>query len=343
MGDVYRINEYKLKRYVMCWKKILTVTFLFVFGISVSYAQQDVFLQKCKEGSGHTGIAVPGIDGWYFLKSELRHLSVGPFWGSYASKVSRAVREDQKDPLKAIVSYNQALSKEGVALIVVPIPPKAIIYPEKLSEGLSSNRYDETLRSFYEQLKQSGVQVIDLYDALVNSKNRKEPLYCLGDSHISGEGCLVVAQEIAKQIKERGKSSYHITPTTVTVQGDLYKSAPQSPGEEQRTVYVVSGDETKDSHSSVLLLGDSHTLVFDAGGDMFSSNGGIASLLASELKMPVDVIGVRGSGATPARINLMRRSRQDSDFLKEKKVVVWCFSAREFTESSGWNSAVPVK
>jgi alginate O-acetyltransferase complex protein AlgJ len=50
---------------------------------------------------------------------------------------------------------------------------------------------------------------------------------------------------------------------------------------------------------------------------------------------------VRGSGATPARTTLMRRVRSNPNYLKGKKLVIWCFSAREFTESSGWQK-VPV-
>ncbi len=50
---------------------------------------------------------------------------------------------------------------------------------------------------------------------------------------------------------------------------------------------------------------------------------------------------MRSSGATPARVNLMRRVRGDPTYLGKKKVVIWCFTVREFTEGSGW-SKVPV-
>ena len=52
-------------------------------------------------------------------------------------------------------------------------------------------------------------------------------------------------------------------------------------------------------------------------------------------------VGVRGSGATPARIELYRRGQADPEYLKNKKLVIWCFSAREFTENQGWRK-VPV-
>ena len=55
----------------------------------------------------------------------------------------------------------------------------------------------------------------------------------------------------------------------------------------------------------------------------------------------VDVLGVRGSGARPARINLYRRGSRDRTYLAAKKLIVWCFAAREFTEANGWGK-VPV-
>jgi len=85
-----------------------------------------------------------------------------------------------------------------------------------------------------------------------------------------------------------------------------------------------------------LVLGDSHTLVFHAGGDMHAVGSGLVDQLAYELGTAVDLIGVRGSGATPARISLMRRMRTDPEYLAGKRVVIWCLSAREFTEADGW-------
>ncbi|MCF6285139.1 MAG: hypothetical protein L3K26_08110, partial [Candidatus Hydrogenedentes bacterium] len=90
--------------------------------------------------------------------------------------------------------------------------------------------------------------------------------------------------------------------------------------------------------SPVLLIGDSHNLVFHGGGDMHATAAGLPDLLAHALGFPVDLVAVRGSGATTPRITLARRR----DKLAGKKVVVWCFAAREFTESTtGWR-VIPV-
>ncbi len=93
----------------------------------------------------------------------------------------------------------------------------------------------------------------------------------------------------------------------------------------------------------MVLLGDSHNLVFHSGGDMHAKGAGLADQLASLWGLPVDLVAVRGSGATPARINLLRQARANPKYLGEKKIVVWCFAAREFTESQGWQKVPVVK
>ena len=91
-----------------------------------------------------------------------------------------------------------------------------------------------------------------------------------------------------------------------------------------------------DVSSQVLVLGDSHVLVFHDGKDMYARGAGISDQLAFSLARSVDVIGVRGSGATPARLSLYRKAQRSAGYWSGKKVVVWCFAAREFTETDGW-------
>ena len=69
---------------------------------------------------------------------------------------------------------------------------------------------------------------------------------------------------------------------------------------------------------------------------MLAKGGGLADHLGVELGSVPEVIAVRGSGATAARVNLFRKARKEPGFLGGKKVVIWCFAAREFTQSDGW-------
>jgi len=131
----------------------------------------------------------------------------------------------------------------------------------------------------------------------------------------------------------------------VEIRGDLARMLGGAPAPEKVSLRFVQRAEdasgaavAPDRASPVLLLGDSHTLVFHAGGDMHATGAGLPDQLARELGFAVDLVGVRGSGATPARINLARRP----DALAGKRLVVWCFGARELTEApQGW-AKVPV-
>jgi alginate O-acetyltransferase complex protein AlgJ len=89
-----------------------------------------------------------------------------------------------------------------------------------------------------------------------------------------------------------------------------------------------------DPNSPVLVMGDSHTLVFS---EFLAQRAGLIDQLAAELGFAPDLIGTRGSGATAVRVSLFRKARGDAGYLARKKLVVWCFAAREFTETDqGW-------
>ena len=94
--------------------------------------------------------------------------------------------------------------------------------------------------------------------------------------------------------------------------------------------------------SPVLLLGDSHCLVFHIGGDMLATNAGLADQLAFDLGMPVDVLGTMGSASTAVRQNLLNRTKTEDKYLPAKKLVILCFAARELTESLGGWRKVPI-
>ena len=166
---------------------------------------------------------------------------------------------------------------------------------------------------------------------------------------------MLAAEEIAKYVTNRPwyDGSSAIRPAAewakAVIIGDLRGELSDEvlPREELQIRKVGAQSESglrpipTDEASPVILLGDSHTLVFHRGGDMHASQAGLADQLAFELGFPVDLLGVRGSGATPARINLLRRAQKNPEYWKNKKIVIWCFSVREFTQSDGWRR-VPI-
>lgn len=295
--------------------------------------------QKAAEGEG---MGLPGQDGWLFLRSELRHIGVGPFWGEAAAKVSKATSPDKADPIPAILDFHAQLKALGIELILAPVPCKALVYPEKLTGQDAPARLDAAHQAFFKLLEEKGVKVLDLADVFWKEKGGADRplLYCKTDTHWSPYGCEVAARAIKAQLGAPAwlaakPDAFPAKAEKRTIVGDLTEGK----GSEELALRVVQAPQAalEDKASPVLLLGDSHTLVFHAGADLHGTGAGLADQLAVELGMAVDVIGVRGSGATPARVNLMRRAKADPAYLTGKKVVIWCFAAREFTESSGWS------
>lgn len=334
-------------------------------GVTRTYGADDevarflaVAKEKAAAAENQDRSVVPGDGSWLFFVPELRSLSIGPFWGDYAAKVSRSSKPEYVDPLAAIVDFQRQLQKAQIELLVVPVPAKAAVYPERLDaktakDAGNKRRFDPYQRQFYHLLEERGVAVLDLLPLFVKQTNGA-PMFCQTDSHWSPAAVAVAAEAIAEWVRKQDwwtalaaseKPSYSTQDRDVEISGDLARMLNESqPARETLKLTFVGtsdGDAltpiAPDRSSPVLLMGDSHTLVFH-DPELFATGAGLPDHLALRLRMPVDLIGVRGSGATTTRIELLRRH----DNMRGKKLVIWCFSFREFTESfTGWRK-VPV-
>ena len=294
-------------------------------------------------------------DGWLFLTWEFRLLVHDRFWGDEARKVSQSQKPELADPIPAILDFQKQLKALGIDLLVVPVPPKIAIYPEKILPDFNVRTDDSApvLHRFYEELRSAGIDVFDLMPLFIQNRDDKRGgVFCKTDSHWSGLGCVLAAQAIAEKI--RGKlmtpplpKEYIAEWKECQINGDLFGLLPSDspkPGPERIAVRNVSEKGSgaammPDVNSPLLLIGDSSTLVLH---DFLTERSGLVDQLAQELGFAPDLIGIRGSGATPARISLYRRSLKDSEYLGKKKVVVWCFAAREFIEAeAGWGK-IPI-
>ena len=314
-------------------------------------AGRSVFARLAKAAEEAPRPVVKGLDGWLFVGSELRHLGLGPFWGTRAARVSRASRSDWADPLPVISDFKTQLEGAGIELLFVPVPAKAAVYPDRvpgLGDADTSLRWDPEDAAFYQVLGERGVEVIDLMPEFQRQRQTRErPLYTRQDTHWAGPAIEETARLIADRLRRRSwletvpREQFETERRTVQITGDLWRMLDDAstPKETLSLGFVGRRNGGRIEpvepwrESPVLLLGDSHGLVFHAGGDMHAKGAGLADHLGKELGFPVDLVAVRGSGATPSRINLLRRR----DNLAGKKVVIWCMSVREFTEGAqGW-------
>ena len=345
--------------------KKINITLLWLFtigwlmGITIHSAwSADLFHQQVVEivqrSIGNQQTTIIGRKGWFFFLPELQHLVAGPFWGENAKKVSNISNPDYADPLPAILDFKAQLDSVNIDLLLVPVPAKAAIYPEMLVTGTDIPIKRTELislfsqhRQFYRLLRQKGVQVLDLTEVFLDHRSKYQ-VYCRQDTHWSSHACLLAAKEIGRTIgnpdwrkRAVNQTPYRLSTVQVEIVGDLGVSLSPASDKEVLTITVVSQDNGTTikpcRKSPVLLLGDSHNLVFHAGGDMHVQGAGLADHLAHQLGFPIDLVAVRGSGATPARLSLFRRR----DNLAGKRLVIWCFTVREFTEGQGWRK-VPV-
>ncbi|MBI5723513.1 MAG: hypothetical protein HZA50_06105 [Planctomycetes bacterium] len=321
-------------------------------------------------------MTVAGADGWLFLAGELKFLAVGRFWGDRAKVVSRANDRESADPLPAIIDFKKQLDKLGIELIVVPVPPKAAIYPDKLPAAsggaqafpaAGAVRYDPALAEFHKVLAENGVRTLDLSAAMLKARAAdaaEGPVFCRTDTHWTPRGCRIAADAIAGQIrlcrwyKKPDKAVFASTRQAVEIVGDLVDNPA---GAKKETIDLLCvGVERQgkleplkaDAKSPILLMGDSMCLVWNMflPGEQDQTTqprglrpstrpagAGLADLLALELQTPVDLLAAMGGGATQAREDLADRAKADRQYLAGKKIVIWCFAARAFTLSfDGW-------
>ncbi len=284
--------------------------------------ETDVILKERLESTQSS--AIEGVEGWRFLPAEIKHLLAGD------------PSEDPKRPLEAIVDFSEQLKRLRVRLIVVPIPAKATVHPDFLDSRLKEESVSAPEAGFYESLRAKGVEVLDLAPEFANARS-KGPVYCARDTHWNGSAITLAAHKLAEMLQGVTPKTLalEVSEEPVEIQGDLG-------GDKENVVLRFvrpqgqAGRVEPDRASPILVLGDSHVLVFHDGGDMHATGAGLSDQLAFALGAPVDVLGVRGSGATSARVSLARRARASSDYLTGKKVIIWCFGARELTQADAW-------
>lgn len=289
---------------------------------------------------------VAGRDGWLYLPADLRALAPPDLAALSPGAGGEA------DPVPAIVDFASQVREAGAELLLVPVPPKPLVYPEPLlPAGLVAGAAElgAPLAALAAELARRGVPVLDLLPALRAAKAEGgDPLYCRTDTHWSPRGIAVAAAAIAGRVgrpawlAEVPRREVRSARRPLAIEGDLRRLLPEPRPAPERLELISFSDPGGEPlapwrESPVLLLGDSHALVFHAGAELHARGGGLADHLAGAWGFPVDLVAVRGSGGTPARVNLLRRG----DGLAGKRLVIWVFAARELAAGGGWK-LVPV-
>lgn len=278
-----------------------------------------------------------GSDGFLFYRRSLENVVRGDIQAQPAGK----------NPLLAIVNFKKYLAKLGVDFLLVPIPPKAEVFVDKLDGFKVKTNQLPVLnphgRKFLLDLIQAEVEVLDLLPTFLEARSMwnpgEEPLYIPQDRHWTDRGIRLAASLIVKRIqrypwylKLQPKARFlKLRRQTFSQRGDLYWHLPASKQSDYKPAELIchqvlyeNGMPYEDNpNSPIVVLGDSYTGIFQRA---YCRHAGITAHIAHGIGAPVDLEMSYADGPN-IRNKLLR---QGEPSLRSKRLVVWIFSARDF-------------
>ena len=114
---------------------------------------------------------------WLFYRSDIEYLT-GPGFLNPArlARRARSAAETEAaplpDPRPAIIDFHRQLATRGIKLIVLPVPPKPAVHPDKFTGRIGPGRaalQNESFAGFVSALKKEGVLVADPAPALASA------------------------------------------------------------------------------------------------------------------------------------------------------------------------------
>ena len=303
---------------------------------------QNIWFRLSGEPGGNVLV---GRDGWLFYLPTVRFLveSFPP---------SKDRQPDFQDPLAAVNDFHRQLADRGIQLLVVPVPGKASIYPDRISSRADPGKIADSSHTleFITRLNDAGIPTIDLFEAFHQERRRDrstngEPLYLRQDTHWTPEGAELAAQAVAQRVLREGwvtagSREYAQKAVAAGRRSDILRMA-RSPSIErlfppqQVTCRQVFEADTgnlyqEDPDSPVLVLGDSFLRIYQTDNPKAA---GFLAHLARNLKRPVASIVNDGGASTLVRQQLSR----NPGLLEGKKLVVWEFVERDLRfGTEGW-------
>ena len=103
--------------------------------------------------------ALIGRDGWYFYRPGVNYLLTRP--------EHVPTNAPGSDPLPAILDFQGQLAARGIHLLLMPVPNKESVYPDRLtSRPVSTNGVmAPRTRDLLDRLRAANVEVVNLFEA----------------------------------------------------------------------------------------------------------------------------------------------------------------------------------
>lgn len=264
------------------------------------------------------------------------------------------------NPIQAIAEFRDQLKAKGIELLVVVVPGKPSIYPERLTGNehvkpvMAGGPYVGHGKAVLDSLTALGFNTVDLYSPLWAAKaNDKElgALYLNDDTHWTPRGAELAAREISAKVRRMENSGlvdvgaeaieYVVADSVADRMGDIGEMSGLNKFDVFKAQKVVghvvkdsSGTPFKDDFrkAKILILGDSFSRIYQTDSPV---NAGWIAHFAKNMKRPVASIVSDGGASTLVREKLARRA----GVLKGKKLLIWEFVERDLRfGAEGWKT-----
>lgn len=289
---------------------------------------------------------------WLFYRPDVDYLSSKGFLDPALQRVrARAGDESseavQPDPIRAIVDFHNQLAARNIELVILPMPVKPSIEPEKISahyQRSTSDLQNPSYSQFLQSLAQNKILVFDPSSILRERKQQTgQPQFLQTDTHWTPDAMQGVARELATFLVEKtelqkGQAEYSVREKSIQNLGDTagMLSLPDDQklfAAQSVTISQVFDAQNQlwksDKNARILLLGDSFCNIYSLAGMGWGGGAGFGAQLSFWTKQPVDAVVVNAGGSHTSRQRLMGEMQRDRNRLKNKKVVVWEFSMRD--------------
>jgi alginate O-acetyltransferase complex protein AlgJ len=317
-------------------------------------------LLLCEFGGAGNEKAYCGRDHWLFYRPEVDYLTGHGFLDpAVLRQRSRAAAGVQPDPRVAIVDFHRQLRARGIELILMPVPCKPMIHPERFADGFDARSgplQNASYRQLCEDLQSQGVLVFDDSEAMIAAKCRGGPQFLESDTHWRPEAMEAAAGRLAAFIRRHvelgaARTACRRQAARIENLGDIAVML-KLPADERFyapqgvTIHPVVAADGRPwqptAGAEVLLLGDSYTNVYSVGAMGWGECAGLAEQLAFALQCPVDRISRNDSGACATREMLRNELLRGGKRLAGTKVVIWEFAVRELCAGDWKTIDLPV-
>lgn len=282
-----------------------------------------------------TGRVLVGRDDWFFLKEALE-TTLGWEAAENRRRADRAVRD-----------LAAALEARGAELLIVPVPGKAGIRPDRFSRRFGRGEIlppGSGLDSLYRDWEAlPGVGVVRAGDVLERRARGGLDSFLRRDTHWTPGAMRAVAEAIVRAIDPGGNGATAVPSETRTVagKGDLLRmiDLPGDPYPEQAAAVarpeeaaVPGADE---GPARVIFLGDSFAAVYSDEALGWGSGAGLREWLPALLREPVRFFLNYGDPVAAPRRSLARLLARGEFPEGGRVVVVWQFAER-FLDDGDW-------